>query len=252
MRSFARVGRCCRGRCSGAGASGRRGRALSVGAAGSPATSVMAAPRTPRPALEERTEERNPPADARVCGRCGKPYVANGAEVSTIVEVHVAAHKRVIRRPRWRRRCDCASSPTEVSAPPAPRLFAGTPYGTSVWARFLFERYACFRPLKRVSAWLSDPPPRGLPISAGTLGDSVHRFTPLFEPVAEAILARQNEAAVRHGDETTWRVQSLREGGRSSRAWLWTSVSEDAVYYHIDPSRSAEVAKKLFATTGPT
>ena len=42
------------------------------------------------------------------------------------------------------------------------------------------------------------------------------------------------------------RVQALREKGRSSRAWLWTSVSGDAVYYHINPSRSAEVAMKLF------
>ena len=199
--------------------------------------------RTLRPALEEREDVRNPPVDARLCAGCGKPYVANGARVSSIVEIEVAAHKRVIRRPRWRRRCDCASSPTEVSAPPAPRLFAGTSYGTSVWARFLFERYACFRPLNRVAAWLSD---QGLPISAGTLAGSAHRFAPLFEPVAEAVLARQNGAAVRHGDETTWRVQSLREEGRSSRAWLWTSVSEDAVYFHVDPSRGAEVAKKLF------
>ncbi len=171
--------------------------------------------RTLRPALDEREDVRNPPADARVCTGCGKPYVANGAEVSTIVEIEVSAYKRVIRRPRWRKRCACASSPMEVSAPPAPRLFAGTPYGTSVWARLLFERYACFRPLRRVAAWLSD---QGLPISAGTLGDGTHRFTPLFEPPAGAILARQNEAAVRHGDETTWRVQSLREEGRSSRA----------------------------------
>ena len=203
--------------------------------------------RTPRTALEERIEERNLPAGARVCSCCGKPYVANGARVSSIVEIEVAAHKRVIRRPRWRRRCDCASSPTEVSAPPAPRLFAGTPYGTSVWARFLFERYACFRPLNRVAAWLSD---QGLPISPGTLGDGTHRFAPLFEPLAGAILARQNEAAVRHGDETTWRVQSLREEGRSSRAWLWTSVSTDSVYFHVDPSRSAEVAMKLFGAAG--
>ena len=28
---------------------------------------------------------------------------------------------------------------------------------------------------------------------------------------------------------------------------LWTSVSSDAVYFHIDPSRSAEAAHKLFA-----
>ena len=199
--------------------------------------------RTPRPALEKRTEEHNPPSDARVCAGCGKAYVANGAHVSTLVEIHVAAHKRVIRRPRWRRSCECAASPLEVSAPPAPRLFVDTPYGISFWARFLFERYGCFRPLERVAAWLSD---QGLPVSPGTLADSVHRFAALFEPVAQAILTHQNGAAVRHGDETGWRVQSLREQGRSSRAWLWTSVSADAVYFHIDPSRNAEVARTLF------
>ena len=203
--------------------------------------------RTPRPALDERTEVRNPPAGARVCACCGQPYVANGARVARIVEIEVSAHKRVIHRPRWRRRCGCASSPVEVSAPPAPRLFAGTSFGTSVWARFLFERYACFRPLRRVAAWLSD---QGLPVSAGTLAGSTHRFAPLFEPPAAAILARQNEAALRHGDETTWRIQSLREQGRSGRAWLWTSVSADSVYFHVDSSRSAEVAMKLFGAAG--
>ena len=69
---------------------------------------------------------------------------------------------------------------------------------------------------------------------------------PLFEPVAHAILAHQNKAALRHADETGWRVQELRGEERSSRAWLWTSVSGDAVCFHIDPSRSAEAAQKLF------
>ena len=202
--------------------------------------------RTPRPGLEERTEEHNPPADACVCGRCGQPYVQNGVEESTLLEIEVRAHKRVISRPRWRRTCKCASSPMEVSAPPVPRLFPRTPYGTSVWGRVLFERYASLRPLHRVSAWLSD---HGLPISPGTLADSVDRFAPLFEPVADAILAHQNQQAVRHGDETGWRIQSLREIGRSSRAWLWNSVSEDAAYFRSDPSRSAEVAKTLFGKT---
>ena len=202
--------------------------------------------RTRRPGLEEKTEEHNPPADACVCSRCGQPYAPNGAEESTIVEIEVKAHTRRIVRPRWRRSCDCASSPIEVSAPPAPRLFDNTLYGISVWACFLFERYACFRPLNSVAAWLSD---RGLAISPGTLADSVPRFVPLFEPVAEAILAHQNKAAVRHADETGWRVQALRETGRSSRAWLWTSVTTDAVYFHIDPSRSAEAAQKLFGET---
>ena len=168
--------------------------------------------RTPRPGLDERTEKRNPPMDARVCSCC--------------------------------RSCDCASSLPEVTAPPVSRLFDNTPYGISVWVCILFERFVCCRPLHRVSAWLAD---MGLAISPGTLADSVKRFVPLFEPVAKAILAHQNKAALRHADETGWRVQELRGEDRSSRAWLWTSVSSDAVCFHIDPSRSAEAAHKLFA-----
>ena len=180
---------------------------------------------------------------ARSC--CGKPYVANGERVTTVIEIEVKAHKRRIVRPRWRRSCDCASSPREVTAAPEPRLFDTTPYGISVWICILFERFVCCRPLHRVAAWLAD---MGLTVSPGTLADSVKRLVPLFEPLAKAILAHQNKATLRHADETTWRVQALREKGRSSRAWLWTSVSGDAVYFHIDPSRSAEVAMKLFGS----
>ena len=131
----------------------------------------------------------------------------------------------------------------EVSAPPVPRLFPRTLYGTSFWARFLFEHCACFRPVHRVAAWMSA---QGLTVSPGTLADSLKRFVPLLEPLAEAILAHQNKAALRHADETSWRVQELRGEDRSSRAWLWVSVSNDAVSFHIDPSRSAEAAQKLF------
>ena len=202
--------------------------------------------RSQRPALEEKTEHHNPSKDALLCSCCGRSYVANGENSSTVIEIEVKAHTRRIVRPRWRRGCNCASSPLEVSAPPVPRLFPRTLYGTSVWACFLYERYACLRPLHRVSAWMSD---QGLPISVGTLADSVPRFLPLFEPFDEAILTHQSRAAVRHGDETVWRIQSLKETGRSSRAWLWTSVSDDAVYFHIDPSRSAKVATQLFGGT---
>ena len=200
--------------------------------------------RTQRPGLEERPEELAPPLDACVCARCGQPYARNGAEESILVEIEVKAHKRVVSRPRWRRTCDCASSPMEVSAPPLARLFRGTPYGVTFWARFLFELCACLRPLSRIAAWMSA---QGLTVSPGTLADSLKRFVPLFLPLFEAILAHQNRAVLRHADETGWRVQELRGEDRSSRAWLWTSVSDDAVCFHIDGSRSAEAAEKLFA-----
>ena len=220
--------------------------------------------RTQRPTLEEKEDRQEPPEDARVCSCCGKPYVANGEHSSSVIEIAVKAHIRRIVRPRYRRGCDCPFSPLEVTAPPparcpfsplevtAPppaRLFPRTPYGTSVWARILYERFACFRPLRQVAAWMTD---QGLAIAPGTIAGSVRRFLPLFTPLAEAILAYQNEMAVRHADETGWRIQALSETGRSRRAWLWISVGKDAVYYHIDPSRSAEAAMKLFGSVKGT
>ena len=137
--------------------------------------------------------------------------MANGSDTSELIEVSVKAHTRVIERPRWRRSCDCAAAPPEVSAPPVARLFANTPYGTSVWARFLYERHACLRPLNRVADWLTG---QGLAISAGTLADGARRLAPLFEPLSAAILAHQREARLRQGDETSWRIQALGEAGR--------------------------------------
>ena len=205
--------------------------------------------RTPRPALEEKEERQEPPESALICSCCGKPYVANGEHSSSVIEIAVKAHIRRIVRPRYRRGCDCPSSPLEAIAPPPARLFARTPYGISVWARILYERFACFRPLRQVAAWMTD---QGLAIAPGTMASSVRRFLPLFAPLAEAILAHQNKMAVRHGDETGWRIQALSETGRLRRAWLWISVTKDAVYYHIDPSRSAEAAKKLFGSVKGT
>ena len=200
--------------------------------------------RTQRPGLEERPEVHAPPPQACACAQCGQPYAPNGVEESTLVEIEVKAHKRVISRPRWRRTCQCASSPIEVSAPPVPRLFRGTPYGITFWARFVFELCVCLRPVRRIAAWMSA---HGLAVSPGTLANSLQRFVPLFLPLFEAILAHQNTAALRHADETSWRVRELAGEDRSNRAWLWTSVSDDAVCFHIDATRSAEAAEKLFA-----
>ena len=133
----------------------------------------------------------------------------------------------------------------EVSAPPVARLFRATPYGITFWARLLFELCVGLRPVHRIAAWMSAQ--GGLTVSPGTLADSLKRFVPLFLPLLEAILVHQNNALVRHADETSWRVQELRGEERSSRAWLWTSVSDDAVCFHTDASRSAEAAGKLFA-----
>ena len=136
--------------------------------------------RTQRPGLRQKKEPRNPPKDARVCPRCGKPHVAKGERCTTLFEIDVEAYENTVVQPRDRRGCDCASSPREVTAPPVARLFETTPYGISVWTCVLYERFVCCRPLHRVAAWLAD---MGLAISPGMLADSIKRFVPLFEPL---------------------------------------------------------------------
>ena len=101
--------------------------------------------RTQRHGLKELTEERNPPMDARVCSRCGRPYVAKGERCTTVVETQVKADTRRIVRPRWCGSRDCASSSLEVTVPPVTWLFDKTPYGISVWVCIPFERFVCKR-----------------------------------------------------------------------------------------------------------
>ena len=204
--------------------------------------------RTQRLELERSTEVHNPPAADCHCPCCGKLYWENGFHNSEVIELQVRAHTRVIRRNRFLRACTCSSSPREVSAPPLPRLFTNTPYGISFWACFLFERYACHRPVNQVAAWMRS---QGLSVSAGTLASSIHRFLPLFAPLSEAIFHRQGAFRVLHGDETSWRVQSFFADRGSSRAWLWVGISGDAVWFHVDASRSAKAAGKLFGEAAP-
>ena len=56
------------------------------------------------------------------------------------------------------------------------------------------------------------------------------------------IHAHQLSAQVLHADETRWML--LQKGG--SKQWhAWALSTEDAVYYHIDPSRGAAVPLEL-------
>ena len=205
--------------------------------------------RTPRPDLGARTETLKPDPDECVCRNCGRPYVANGAHESEIIEIEVKAHVRRIRRPRFRRGCDCSDSPAEVAAPPVPRLFPNTPFGTSVWALYLNEAYGNLRPIRRAADWLSD---QGLAVSAGTLAGRHRDFLRLFGPARQAIAERLSRAPLCQGDETGWRVQEFAAAGRrSARAWLWMGGSADCVRFLVDRSRSAEAAARLFADARP-
>ena len=200
--------------------------------------------RTPRAALPVVEQVVEPPA--RWCAHCGRPYAANGASVTQLIEVEVSAYVRRIRRPRTRARCQCAAASEAVAAPPA-RLFANTAYGVSAWVWFVLECYAYHRPLRAVARALAT---LGIPIAPGTLADAQSRLLGVFEPLDEVIAERQRAASLVQGDETRWMIHARGERGENPRCWLWLCVSADAVRMHIDPTRSARAARVLFAKLG--
>ena len=199
--------------------------------------------RTPRPDVEETTERQELPSEARLCPSCGQPFAPNGSRFMDIYEIEIKITKRRVELARYRCQCGCPDTPSEMTAPPVPRLVKGCKLGISMWTHLLIERYLRKRPLRRIAADLTD---HGMPISPGTLADNLARMRAVFDPLHAAILAHQNQQEIRHADETSWRIQNLAKHRKSQRAWLWISVSSDAVYYHVDRSRSADAAERLF------
>ena len=198
--------------------------------------------RTPRESLAVRAEVVELPAGEAVCAHCGRALAGHGWVESDLIEIEVAAHRRRIRRRRYRRSCGCAGTAT-VLAPPVARLFAHTAYGISVWAAVVLEHWEGQRPFRAIARWMAR---QGLAISPGTLCDRLGDLLQLFEPLSAAIRAQMVTARVLQGDETSWRVQQRRREGASGRAWLWMGQSHDAVWFHIDARRSREAALTVF------
>src|SRR6516165_4737974 len=123
-------------------------------------------------------EDLEIPGEACCCRRCGRPFApVSGTEDSTILEVEVKAHRRVIRRHRYRPTCACGAHPGVVTAPPAPRVIPKSILGVSVWVSVLLDKYLSYRPTYRLLAELQT---HGLDLASGTLTDGLQRLLPLF------------------------------------------------------------------------
>lgn len=189
-------------------------------------------------------EERVLPPEQQVCPSCGLALTPSDTEDSEQVEIEVQAYRRCIRRRRYQRTCSCDDCPRTVTAPAAPKLIPKGLLGVSVWVEVLLDKYASYRPTERLlGQWqLLD-----FDVAAGAVAGGLQRLEPLFTPVYEAVLARNALAPFAHGDETRWSVFIEQEGKRGHRWWLWVVVSQDAVAFRLDPSRSHTVPEGHFA-----
>lgn len=196
------------------------------------------------PAKEELIEL---PPDKCCCPNCRLPLEPYPyTEDSEVIEITVNAHRRVIKRKRYRRTCSCEQLPRIITAPPPPKPIAKGILGISVWVSVLLDKFLFLRPTHRL---LADLKTHGLDLAAGTLTDGLQTLMPLFTPIYKAI-ADKNRAEDRwHADETRWRVFVEVAGKVGNKWYMWVFISKSAVVYILDPSRSAKVPSDHFQDT---
>jgi transposase len=129
---------------------------------------------------------------------CGQPFASvSGSEETTLLEVDVRAHRRIIRRQRYRPTCACGTHPGILSAPPPPRLIPRSRLGVSIWVTVLLDKYLFYRPTYRLR---DDLRTQGLDLSLGTLTDGLQRLVPLFEPLYQALIEHSRGQTLWHAD----------------------------------------------------
>ena len=195
-------------------------------------------------------EEHTLPVAQCCCQRCGRPFApVGGTEDATILAVEVRAHRRSIRRHRYRPTCACGAHPGVVSAPPAPRLIPKSSLGVSIWVTVLLDKYLLYRPTYRL---LADLRTQGLDLASGTVTDGLQRLVPLFEPVYEALAAHSRQQPLWHGDETRWLVFATVEGKVGFRWYLWVVHAAAVVVFVLAQGRAHEVPEEYLGpdTTG--
>jgi transposase len=192
------------------------------------------------PAKEEVAEL---PEDERTCPGCGKPLLEMTAtEDSEQIEIDVKAHRRVIRRRRYRKTCTCSGCQT-ITAPAPAKLIPKSLLGTSVWVEILLAKYFNHQPTERLlAAWKL----LGLDLAASTVNAGLERLQPLFLPIYQALQERNRLSAYQQADETRWLVFVEKDGKQGHRWWLWVFNGEDTVVYILDPCRSHDVPEGHF------
>jgi transposase len=91
--------------------------------------------------LPTTAEVSDLPPEERCCQRCGQPFAPfPGTDDSTVLEIEVKAHRRLVHRQRYRPTCSGGVHPGLVTAPPPPRLIPKSPFGVSLWVSVLLDK----------------------------------------------------------------------------------------------------------------
>ncbi len=178
------------------------------------------------------------------CPICGKPAeMISGTEDSEVLEIDVRAHRRRLRRRRYRAACDCDPTRRMLVAPPPAKLIPKGNYGISIWVLVLLDKYSSYRPTERLLGQLAQ---YDLDMPAGTINDGLQRIEPMLRPLYAAFCQRNRQGDFHQADETRWLVFAVLDGKKGHGWWLWVILGMDTVVYLLDPRRGHEVPESHF------
>jgi transposase len=179
------------------------------------------------------------PEESLICPICGRlAAMMSDTEDSEVLEIDVRAHRRRLRRRRYRAACDCDPTRRTLTAPPLPKLIPKGNYGVSIWVLVLLDKYSSYRPTERLLGQLEQ---YDLDLPGGTINDGLQRIEPMLPPIYEALCERNRQGDFHQADETRWLVFAVLDGKKGYGWWLWVILGTDTVVYLLDPSRGHEV-----------
>ena len=176
------------------------------------------------------------------CPCCGLPFEPfPGTEQSTVLEIDVRAHRRIIHRKRYQPRCSCPDNRGIITASGPAKLIPKSIFGVSIWVQLLLDKYLFYRPTYRL---LADLQTHGLDLAQGSLTDGLQRLTALFEPVYQKLVEHSQQQTLWHADETRWLVFVTCEGKVGYRWYLWVFHAEQVVVFILAMGRAHDVPEK--------
>jgi transposase len=187
------------------------------------------------------------PGSERTCPKCGLPYKNIGERVSEQIHVEFKVVKRIHRRIKIAKTCNCPNVPTIKIAQPPDQLFKGSLYSIETWSHIIFDKYFGQRPTQRALRLLET---FGLEVPQGTFTNGLKRLhnNQVFKPLIDDVKSRILASNWQQKDETGWKVFQEIDGKKGHSWWLWATRAQDCCLFHIDPHRSRDVAK---LTIGP-
>ena len=180
----------------------------------------------------------------RTCIICKGQLVRMGDQTEDSESICVVQRKFVlIKDMRDKYRC-CTCQSVVETAPGPVKLIPGGRYSLEFAIEIVVQKYAYHIPLERQVRMMRH---EGLLVDSQTLWDQIQALERILNPAYALIHAHILSAEVLHADETRWML--LEKGG--SKQWnAWALSTDDAVYYHIDPSRGAKVPVELLKGFG--